>query len=157
MAASVPRYRSAVTVLTAGLFLSSGAAARAQVIVTSPGNPIVGVAATVGGPTSTLATVGTVAGANNYPATENPPNAIDTVLTTKYLNFQKNNAGFIVTPSASSVLTSFRLATGNDAPDRDPLTLAIEGTNSANATTTLNSVWTLPYSGPSGPVAALPG
>jgi hypothetical protein len=142
--------------LAVGL-ITAGSPAFAQVSdVTAPGNPIVGVAATVGNALSTLASVGTVPNTNNYPATESPPNAIDNLLTTKYLNFQQTGTGFIVTPSALSVLTGVRLAAGNDAPERDPLTISIEGTNSPNATTTLNSVWALVYNGVSG-LATDPG
>ncbi len=124
--------------------------ASAQTVITMPGNPIVGVAATPGGMTSTLATVGTVGGQNNYPAAESPPNSIDGVLTTKYLNFAQVNVGFIVEPSAMSVLTGFRMGAANDATERDPLTITIEGTNSPNPTVTLNSVWNQIYSGTSG-------
>jgi len=141
--------------LAAGLIAATSA--HAQVTdVTAPGNPIVGVAATLGSATSTLATVGTVPNFNNYPAAEAPPNAIDNLLTTKYLNFQQTGAGFIVTPSALSTLSGVRFATGNDAAERDPFTITIEGTNSPNATTTLNSSWTTIYNGVSG-LATDPG
>ena len=131
--------------LAVALF-GSAAPVRAQLIdVTAPGNPIVGVAATVGSPTSTLATVGTIANFNNYPAAESPPNSIDNLLTDKYLNFQQSGAGFIVTPAALTRLTAL-----------DPATISLEGTNSPNATTTLNSTWSLIYSGISG-LATDPG
>lgn len=132
--------------------------------VTAPGDPISAVAAIAGSPTSTLATVGTVAGANNYPAGEPPSAAIDNILSTappsnKYLNFAETGAGFITTlatngPTAS--LTGFQFYTGNDAFERDPLTITIEGTNDPNPTTTLNSTWTLIYNGVSG-LATDPG
>src|SRR5262249_57515534 len=105
-------------------------------------NPIVGIVATPGSATSTAGTVGTTPNVNNWPAAESPPNAIDNNTATKYLNFAKTNTGFIVTPSAMSVLTSFQLFTANDSPERDPTTVSIEGTNSPNATTTLNSTRT---------------
>src|SRR5262245_59737873 len=142
----------------AGIFaLIAASPTRAQVTdVTAPGNPIVGVAATVGNPISSLATVGTVPNTNNYPATESPPNSIDNNQGNKYLNFRQSNAGFIVTPSAISVLTGVRFSTGNDAPERDPFTISIEGTNSPNPTVTLNSTWTSIYNGVSG-LATDPG
>ena len=56
-------------------------------------NPLVGIAATPGSATSTLATVGTVANTNNYPSTETPVNSVDNSTATKYLNFAKTNAG----------------------------------------------------------------
>jgi hypothetical protein len=97
-----------------------------------------------------------VQGLNQYPAVESPPNAIDDVVTTKYLNFAEINAGFIVTPSAPSVLGGLRFTTANDSPERDPLTVVLEGTNDPNATTTLNSTWTTIYNGDSG-LATDPG
>lgn len=144
--------RSAPGLLVAGLLVSLAGAAQAQVIVvTSPGNPIVGVAATAGQATSSLAVAGTTANTNNYPAAEDPTKAIDTIITggNKYLNFLKTGAGFIVTPG-TSLVRGFRFATGNDAPERDPTNITVEGTPDANATTTLNSVWTLLYSGNAG-------
>ncbi|MBI1766046.1 MAG: CSLREA domain-containing protein, partial [Acidobacteria bacterium] len=129
--------------------------------VTAPGDPIVGIAATVGSPTSSASTVGTVAGANNYPAAEPPSAAIDNDFSaaSKYLNFGKTGVGFIVTAPTQGPLTvvdGLRFNTANDAPERDPLTVTIEGTNSANPTTTLNSTWTTIYSGVTG-LATDPG
>jgi hypothetical protein len=123
--------------------------------VTAPGNPIAGVAATVGSPTSSLATVGSIPGANNYPASAPPPSAIDNLFgaanpASKYQNFAETGAGFIVTPTAMSVITGVDFSTANDAPERDPLTITIEGTNSPNAASTLNSSWTLIYDGVTG-------
>jgi hypothetical protein len=143
---------------TAGVaasFMASGSARAAIIDVTAPGNPIVGVAATLGSATSTLATAGGGSG-NAFPTAEAPPNAIDNNTSDKYLNFQQSGAGFIVTPSAASIVNAFRFATGNDAVERDPLMITIEGTNSLNATTTLNSTWTTIYSGVSG-LATDPG
>src|SRR5262245_20641676 len=96
---------------TAGVAASLivGGSAQAAVItdVTAPGDPIVGVAATLGSATSTLATAGGGSG-NSYPTAEGPANAINNNLGDKYLNFQQSGAGFIVTPSAPSIVTSFR-------------------------------------------------
>jgi hypothetical protein len=65
----------------------------------------------------------------------NPP---ITVLT-KYLNFGKENSGFIVTPgSGSSIVTSFQMTTAFDAPNRDPATWELYGTN-APITSTAHS------------------
>lgn len=136
--------------------MAGNSAVYAQVVdVTAPGNPIAGVAATLGSNISLLAVAGGGSG-NAYPTAEAPPNAINNNLGDKYLNFQQSGAGFIVTPSALSVLTGVHMATGNDAVERDPLVITIEGTNSPNATTTLNSSWTLLYNGVSG-LATDPG
>ena len=121
--------------------------------VTNPGDPVVGIAATVGSATSTLASVGTLGGVNNYPAGEAPSFAIDNNTATKYLNFAKTGVGLITTLAAngpSAVVNGIRFSTANDSPERDPLTVVLEGTNSANATTTLNSTWTTLYNGVSG-------
>jgi hypothetical protein len=142
--------------LAALLWLEPSAAAQ-LVDITAPGDPIVGVAATPGSSTSSLAVPGTLANFNNYPPAESPPMAIDDVVATKYLNFQKTNAGWIATPSTTDQpITGIRFVTGNDSPERDPLTLVLEGTNDLNATTTLNSTWVTIYSGVSG-LATDPG
>jgi hypothetical protein len=63
---------------------------------------------------------------------ENPPNAIDNVNTTKYLNFGETNTGYIVTPTggAPTIATGIAFVTGNDHPDRDPATYSLFGSNS---------------------------
>ena len=96
---------------------------------------------------------------------EIPDKAIDGSLGTKYLNFgfQGYNGavllnpgvgtGFYVTPTISntSVATSLLFATANDHPDRDPLTITLEGTNATSSgALNLGSSWTLIYSGPTG-------
>ena len=58
---------------------------------------------------------------NNSPGNETSENAIDNTSTTKYLNFDKLNAGFTVTPSVGdTVVVGLRLTSANDAPERDP-------------------------------------
>ena len=118
----------------------------------APGHQIIGVAATPGSPASAVAVSGTIAGANNFPSAESPPNAIDNSTGTKYLNFAEINCGFIVTiPGGSSTVTGFQFTTANDAPERDPITITIEGTTAADPTTAAgNATWTQIYSGPSG-------
>lgn len=75
---------------------------------------------------------------------EYPPQAIDNSTSTKYINLGSNGAAgvrmpypdvdtsFYVTPSISntSIAVALRFATGNDNPDRDPITVTLEGTNS---------------------------
>lgn len=66
------------------------------------------------------------------PAAEGPANLLDSSSATKFLNFGKENAGFIVTPAGgASTIKSFRITTANDAPERDPLTWQLFGTNDA--------------------------
>ncbi|CAF3877715.1 unnamed protein product, partial [Rotaria sp. Silwood1] len=132
--------------------------ARLLVNITQPGDSIVGICNTIAG--------GSTGGSNvNYPSSENPPTAIDGSLSTKYLNFGDSssgcsgssspgiNTGFYVTPtiSSASVAVGLRFATAGDTPNRDPITVTLEGTN-ATGTTALNlgSSWTLIYSGSTG-------
>jgi hypothetical protein len=66
-----------------------------------------------------------------YPGAEGPANAINGTLA-KYLNFGKENSGFIVTPSVgSSVIDSFQITTANDFEGRDPSSFELYGTNDA--------------------------
>jgi hypothetical protein len=78
--------------------------------VTQPGDPI-------------------VATSNNSPGSEGVANAIDNA-PTKYLNFDKVNTGFTVTPSVGdTIVTGLTLTSANDAPDRDPASYTLEGSN----------------------------
>lgn len=95
---------------------------------------------------------------------EYPLYAIDNSTSTKYLNFGVNsggitatqpglNTGFYVSPVSSnaSVAIGLLFATAFDAPDRDPITVTLEGTNATGtAALNLGSSWTLLYSGPTG-------
>jgi hypothetical protein len=71
-----------------------------------------------------------VPSSSNHPGGEAAPKAIDGQSSTKYLNFDKLNTGFTVTPKAgASVITGISLTTANDAPERDPATWQILGSN----------------------------
>ena len=66
----------------------------------------------------------------NSPGAEGVAKVIDGATNTKYLNFDKLNTGFTVTPkSGSSVVTAISLTTANDAPERDPATWTVLGSN----------------------------
>jgi hypothetical protein len=68
----------------------------------------------------------------NSPGNEGVLNAIDNATSTKYLNFDKLNAGFTVTPGkGASVVTGLRLTSANDAPDRDPTSFILSGSQDA--------------------------
>jgi hypothetical protein len=124
--------------------------------VTAPSDQIYGIASS--GTTSTVSTVGTAGATNNYPAAEPPSSAIDNnTTTTKYLNFQTSGAGFIVTltNNGQSVLNGVHFTSGNDSPERDPVTVTIEGTNTAIPSGvapggTITATWSPIYSGVSG-------
>jgi len=67
-----------------------------------------------------------------YPTAENPSKILDGDPSTKYLNFGKANAGFIVTPSKGSTnVKGFQITTANDWAERDPASWALYGTNDA--------------------------
>jgi hypothetical protein len=70
-----------------------------------------------------------VPSSTNFPAAENPPSAIDNSANTKYLNFDITNTGFTVTPSGTGVVHAITLITANDAPNRDPASFSLEGSN----------------------------
>jgi hypothetical protein len=93
----------------------------------------------------------TVPSQSRYPANENPPLAVDgigDVGGNKYLNFGKEESGFIVTPAGgSSHVRSFQLTTAGDAPGRDPASWQLYGTSqpitSADNSRGLAETWTL--------------
>ncbi|UJR19378.1 hypothetical protein I4U23_022508 [Adineta vaga] len=103
-----------------------------------------------------------VSGSNqcNFYTGQGPTNAIDNNTLTKYTSFGNGTistssttqgcyTGFYITPTnAPSVLTGIQFSTGNDYPDRDPIIIAIEGTNSTLLT--IGNSWTLIYYGSSG-------
>ncbi len=87
----------------------------AQSDVTQPGDPL-------------------VASSDNSPGSETGPNAIDNQ-PTKYLNFDTVGtdpvaSGFVVSPSVGvTLVTSLGIQSANDAPDRDPKWIRLEGSN----------------------------
>jgi hypothetical protein len=67
---------------------------------------------------------------SNFPAAEDPTKLIDGDPGTKYLNFGEVDSGFIVTPAGGTAqVRSFQLTTANDAPERDPSSWTLFGTN----------------------------
>jgi hypothetical protein len=78
---------------------------------------------------------------NNSPANEGAANAFDGNVGTKYLNFDKQNAGVTVRLSQGRVVRKFTITTANDAAERDPASYKLYGSN--------NGVnWTLIKEGP---------
>jgi hypothetical protein len=75
-----------------------------------------------------------------YPGGEAPSFAIDGT-TSKYLHFGNNpihELGFVTAPSQGrSIVTALRLTAANDAPDRRPANVILEGSNDAGANYTL--------------------
>src|SRR6478609_3595476 len=87
-----------------------------------------------------------IASSSNSPGSEGVANAIDNT-TAKYLNRDLANdatpAGFVVTPSINStVISGITVTSANDAPERDPKTFILEGSNDTNITTFASGTWT---------------
>jgi hypothetical protein len=130
--------------------------------LTSTDDVIVGIwNATVGGDS-----LGVTQGTSNgqYPVPqEGPPSAHDYDVSTKYNSYGNANVttyspeagvgtGFYITMAVGAcVVTGIQFATANDNPDRDPITMTLEGSNVVNASLlSQGSSWTLIYSGLTG-------
>jgi hypothetical protein len=71
---------------------------------------------------------------SNSPAAEGVANVIDNQSQTKYLNFDSKDgeapSGFVVTPAAgASIVTGMTVQSADDAPERDPWSILLEGSN----------------------------
>ena len=76
-----------------------------------------------------IGTAGFAGGVNNWPDGEAPQFVIDGT-TEKYLNFGITDTGFAVIPaSGSTIATSIEVWSANDAPERDPTTYEVWGSN----------------------------
>lgn len=69
---------------------------------------------------------------NNSPPGEGAANAFDNNPNTKYLNFDKFNAGVTVKLNAGRTVTGFTLTTANDFPGRDPTSYKLYGSNNGS-------------------------
>lgn len=78
---------------------------------------------------------------NNSPYNETANMAFDGNVGTKYLNFDKQNAGVTVKLTQGRVVQKFTLTTANDSPERDPASYKLYGSNDG-----VN--WTLIKEGP---------
>ena len=78
---------------------------------------------------------------NNSPNNETAVNAFDGNVGTKYLNFDKQNAGVTVKLNQGRVVQKFTITTANDAVERDPASYKLYGSNDG-----VN--WTLLSEGP---------
>jgi hypothetical protein len=65
----------------------------------------------------------------NSPGNEGATNAFDNNPNTKYLNFDKANAGVTVKLSQGRVVQKFTITTANDFPGRDPTSYKLYGSN----------------------------
>jgi len=60
---------------------------------------------------------------------ETAKNAIDGNINTKYLNFDRENAGFTITLNQPKVITAVSFTTANDSKGRDPSQFTLQGSN----------------------------
>ena len=72
---------------------------------------------------------------DNHPAGEHAGLAIDNDSSTKYLNFDKLDTGLTIT-TGGGVVTGLGLTSANDAPERDPASFVLSGSNDGGATFT---------------------
>jgi hypothetical protein len=75
---------------------------------------------------------------NNSPAGEGAANAFDNNPNTKYLNFDKYNAGVTVKLSQGRVVSGFTITTANDFPGRDPTSYKLYGSNDGKTWVLIN-------------------
>lgn len=75
---------------------------------------------------------------NNSPSNETAVNAFDGNAGTKYLNFDKQNAGVTVKLSQGRVVQKFTITTANDAVERDPASYKLYGSNDGVNWTLIN-------------------
>ncbi|CAF1105332.1 unnamed protein product [Rotaria sordida] len=130
--------------------------AAASVRLTGTNETPFGIYETIAGGNSSSSTSGY--GTGNYPSNENPSNVFDDYVSTKYLNFGNcgsHDAGlrtglYFILKRGPSIVTGLRFYTANDCPDRDPLTVTLEGSNEPGELLHLGSSWNLIYKGPSG-------
>ena len=74
---------------------------------------------------------------NNSPAGEGATNAIDGSSGTKYLNFDRANAGFTIKLDQGRVIEKFTITTANDYAPRDPSKFSLFGSNDGRNWTTI--------------------
>ncbi|HMJ89446.1 MAG TPA: choice-of-anchor D domain-containing protein, partial [Candidatus Acidoferrum sp.] len=65
----------------------------------------------------------------NSPAGQGVANAIDNTVTNKYLNLDKLNTGMTITPVGNRPVQALTLISAEDAPERDPSSFVIEGSD----------------------------
>src|SRR5688572_28057599 len=120
--------------ISAVLFSTLSVSVDAQLSdVTQPGDPI-------------------IASSGNSPGSEGVANAIDNQ-PTKYLNFDSGRdgtnagfspSGFVVSPRVGlTTVIGVSLQSANDAPNRDPLSFTLEGSNDTNLTSFAGGTWEL--------------
>jgi len=135
------------TTTSSKLHTTPTTAVRPMIFLNSLGDEIIGLYNTTAG-----ASTGTFD--DLYSNTEELPKfAMDNLTATKYFNYGRIGSGFVVIPaiSKSSVACGLLFATANDNPNRDPITVTLEGSNASDINAVrLGTNWTLIYKGPTG-------
>ncbi len=131
------------------------------VLLTSTNEIELGLWNTVATGDGTVSTPGT--GVGHHYTSEIPENALDQNNMTKYTNFGNcnntlngsiacgTNTGFFLTLRRGlSLLLAIRFRAANSMPDRDPMTITIEGSNQPSSSLIVGSTWALIYNGLTG-------
>ena len=82
---------------------------------------------------SNLYIIGVTPTSYNSPGPEGATNAFDGDAGTKYLNFDKTNAGVTIELNQGRVVNSFTVTTANDFSGRDPTSYKLYGSNSGSS------------------------
>jgi hypothetical protein len=90
-----------------------------------------------------------IASSANSPGSEGVKNAIDGTQA-KYLNFDSKTggkpSGFVVTPSVGAIaVTGISIQSANDAPERDPKRITVEGSNDDTIADFNSGTWEMVY------------
>ena len=96
-----------------------------------------------------------------YPSSESPDKVYDGNLSTKYLSFGRcsinvdgscgiHSGFYLELERGPTLVIGFRICTGDDRKDRDPVIVSLEGSNSTGEGFINGNSWTLLYKGPSG-------
>ena len=119
--------------------------------ILSPQDPIVALKQTVEGSPNTLADATEAMGVNHV---------LDGEIKSKYSNKGRDadcvnppgdNTGFVVTPqNGGAPVEKIQFSTSDDKPERDPMTITLEGSNDPNAMAGGGNGFTAIYSGSSG-------
>ena len=129
-------------------------------VITNPNDPIVAIYNTTAGGSSLNSTNGT--GPGQYRNWQGPTVCIDFRNST-CLNFGQSSLGgpsmyavgvgtgiYTIPLVGLSILRSFQFQTGGDLPNRDPLTITLEGSNATGSLLSNGLSWTSLYTGPTG-------
>lgn len=104
------------------------------------------------------------AGPGNYNPEETPEYALDNNFDTKYNSYGScgksretsssecglNTGFYVILQSCPSLLIAFRFRTANNIPERDPISITVEGSNEDSSRLLDGSSWSLIYSGSTG-------